>query len=267
MQYEIRQDFIGKNRSKKPLNAIGMVLHETATPGATDEAEQRYFNNNTVNASVHGFIDYDSITQTMPWNERCWGAGAHANVAFIQIELCHFDGARFQEVWNRGVYLFAWVFVNVLKKYVVTKDNLMSHQEVSAKWRETDHTDPYGFFKDNGRTVDEFRAEVQAEINNMLGAKDYIPAVDKLKSKGLLKDDAFWKNAGIQNLPVNGEWVQSILLKLSGTATINEAVDFLSAKKIVSSPGYWLENSVKGKKVMGANVRQLFLNIVKVMGY
>lgn len=154
----------GRNRSQ----SNGMVVHETATPGATDENEVKYFSNNVVKASVHGFIDYDSITQTLPWEELCWGAGATANGQFIQMELCHFDGELFPQVWIRGVFAFAWVFINVLGITTVTKENLMSHAEVSAKWGETDHSDPTGFFADNGKTVDDFRESVQAEIENQL---------------------------------------------------------------------------------------------------
>jgi hypothetical protein len=36
MEYQITQNFIQKNRSYQALNAIGMVVHETATPNATD---------------------------------------------------------------------------------------------------------------------------------------------------------------------------------------------------------------------------------------
>lgn len=168
MPYLISENFIDMNRSKKPLVPTGMVVHETATPGATDEAEQKYFDTHNVKASVHAFVDYNSITQTLPWLEKCWGAGGTANSRFIQVELCHFDGKQFYDVWSRAVWLFAWVFINVLKVHTVTKDNLMSHQEVSLKWHETDHTDPYGFFADNGKTIDQFRAAVQAEINNQL---------------------------------------------------------------------------------------------------
>jgi hypothetical protein len=45
----------------------------------------------------------------------------------------------------------------------------MSHAEVSNKWHETDHQDPIAFFNEYGKTVDQFRNEVQAQINIMLG--------------------------------------------------------------------------------------------------
>lgn len=154
----------GKNRSRTD----GSVVHETATPRASDENEVAYFNSRVVRASVHAFVDRDSITQTLEWARLCWGAGATANSRFIQVELCHFDGEDFMEVWKRGVWLFAWLHINVIGITTITKDNLMGHNEVSAKWHETDHTDPYGFFADNGKTVDDFRAEVQQEINYQL---------------------------------------------------------------------------------------------------
>jgi len=192
MEYQITQNFIQKNRSHQTLSPIGMVVHETATPNATDESERNYFNNNDLKASVHAFLDYDSITQTLPWDEVCWGAGYTANRRFIQVELCHFDGDRFIEVWNRGVWLFAWVFVNVLKISTVTDFNLMSHQEVSAKWGETDHTDPYGFFADNGKTVDEFRRAVQVEINGQMKGDEVVPEwmqkiMDRSVAAGLIE--------------------------------------------------------------------------------
>lgn len=173
--YEIKQDFLKANRSKKPLKAIGMVVHSTATQGATDEAEVKYFNSHPERqASAHAFIDWDSLTQTVPYGERSWHAGGTANRQFIGVELCEpkgHDEAKFNEVWNRAVWYFAWVFIHVLHSYTVTKGNLMSHAEVSAKWNETDHVDPVAYFKSYGKTVDMFRQAVQVEITLQLGSK------------------------------------------------------------------------------------------------
>jgi N-acetylmuramoyl-L-alanine amidase len=198
MSYEILQKFISKNRSGKTLVAKGTVVHETATPGATAENEFKYFNTGAGgrSASAHAFIDYDCIIQTVPWNEQAWHAGGTANRNYIGIEFCNYDDAtKFQEIWKRAVWLFAWVHVNVLKVTNINKDTLMSHAEVSAKWKETNHQDPVAYFAKFGKTVDMFRAEVQAEINSMLRPKkyyvvtNYIPAgeygieINSLKSK------------------------------------------------------------------------------------
>lgn len=178
MAYTITQRFISVNRSGRTLKAIGTVVHETATPGASDEDEFRYFNSGAGgrSVSVHAFVDYDSITQTVPWNEQAWHAGGTANRSYIGIELCNYnDRSKFEEIWKRGVWLFAWLHVNVIKQTTINKQTLMSHAEVSQKWGETDHNDPIAYFAKFGKTVDMFRAEVQSEINRMLNQGDTPP--------------------------------------------------------------------------------------------
>lgn len=173
--YPINKSYLTANRSNKRLIPIGMVVHSTATEGADDAAEVKYFNTHPERqASAHGFIDWDSITETVPLNERAWHCGSTANSKFIGIELCEPKGHdinKFNEVWKRATWYFAYIFVNTLKIKKVTKDNLMSHAEVSAKWGETTHTDPVQYFKNYGKTVDDFRAAVQKEIDNMGGTK------------------------------------------------------------------------------------------------
>lgn len=171
--YQIVQKLItGHNRPGERLNPVGIVVHDTATPGATAENEQVYFEKTTRDASVHAFVDWDSIVQIIPWNEVSWGSGFTSNHKFLQIELCvppSHDAVRFNEVWNRAIWLFAYLFVNVIKVKTITKDNLMSHSEVSVKWRQTTHTDPTAYFAEYGKTTDGFRMAVQAKMNEMSG--------------------------------------------------------------------------------------------------
>lgn len=169
MFYPIKQEFItGHNRPGTALKPIGLVVHCTDSPGATAEAERSYFQNTDRDASAHAFVDWDGIVQTIPWNERAWHAGAAANNRFIGIELCEPKTKNNKEVWNRAAWLFAYLFVNVTKVNTITVDKLMSHDEVSKKWHETNHTDPVAYFAQYGKTVNNFRAAVQAEINSML---------------------------------------------------------------------------------------------------
>jgi N-acetylmuramoyl-L-alanine amidase len=164
---DITQKFIGYNRPKEPLTPIGAVVHETATPGATAENEFNYFNSANRSASAHAFVDWVEIVQTIPWDEKSWHAGPTANHRFIGIELCRpseYDEAQFAEVWNRAVWLFAFVFIKILKISNVSTKNLMSHAEVSNLWGESDHQDPIAYFNEYGKTVDDFRNAVQLEI-------------------------------------------------------------------------------------------------------
>lgn len=161
------QKFILNNRSKKPLAAIGVVLHETATPGATAESEFNYFNNNKVGASAHAFVDWTNTVQTIPWNEKAWHAKEPANSMFIGIEMCRpakHDPAMFDIVYNETVALFSRLFYIVLEIDNVTKDNLMSHDEVRLKWQNTTHTDPTAYFQEYGKTMDMFRQDVEQAI-------------------------------------------------------------------------------------------------------
>ena len=61
--------FITKNRSRKVLIPMGIVIHETATPGATAENEYNFFNSAGRNASAHGFVDWKEYIQTIPYDE------------------------------------------------------------------------------------------------------------------------------------------------------------------------------------------------------
>lgn len=195
--YTIIQKLITKNRSYESLKPIGIVIHETANPGDSDEMEFNYFNNNNISASAHAFIDKDSITQTIPWNEVAWHAGRTANHKFLGIEMCHATNAQdFQEIWNRTTWLFAYLVVNILNIKTITKDNIMSHAEVSNKWHETDHQDPVFYFQTYGKTVDMFRDAVQNEVNNMIlpqPDQQYADDVEYLASYGQLTKEVWDK--------------------------------------------------------------------------
>ena len=175
--YEIKEKFISKNRSKKPLIPRGIVVHETANPGATAENHYKYFNSADRKASAHAFIDWDDIIQTIPWNEQAGHAGTYANTRFIGIELCRpakHDVEKFNIVWKKGMWLFANLYINELDIKTITKDNLLSHDEIRIRSGGTTHTDPTAYFKEYGRTVDDFRKGVQEEINKMLQSKDEV---------------------------------------------------------------------------------------------
>lgn len=175
MAYKIRQEFIKYNNPGTPLKAKGIVVHETDDPGATAQNEHDYFNSGNRMASAHAFIDWTKIIQTIPWEHISYHAGPTANHKYIGIELCHpktHRPAKFNAVWNRATWIFAYLFVNYLKIKTVTKGNLMSHAEVSAKWHESSHQDPIPYFSEYGKTVNDFRKEVQVQINLLLKKKN-----------------------------------------------------------------------------------------------
>ena len=166
--FQITKNYITFNRSYQKLVSQGAVTHSTDTPGATDENEQAFFNSRNVSASANTFIDWDSITETIPRNEVSWGSGPTSNHRYLQVELCEpsgYDPAKFQAVWDRAVWYFANYLKNDLGITTVTTDNVLSHAEVSNRWHETDHQDPIEYFTRYGKTMDQFRQAVQEQIN------------------------------------------------------------------------------------------------------
>jgi len=226
MLYEIIQRYIGKNRSGETLKSIGVVIHETASPNDSDESEWKYFNDSYRGASAHAFIDHDSITQCIPWSEISWHAGHTANRKFWGIEMCHTNSLiRFNEIWKRSTWLTAYLFFNS-KILTVTKDNLMSHAEVSDKWKETDHQDPISYFIKFGKTVDDFRDGVQELINEM--------GVPKMTEDVQLKSD----------------------IQILSSYTKADGKPLLDSK-------YWLDHTVAGSQPDPLFVAELIKNLAR----
>ena len=211
-----RTKLIQNNRSGSRLNPIGVVVHETATPGATAEREYQYFNSADRGASAHAFVDWEDVIQTIPYDEVARHAGPTANSRYIGIELCRpsgHDPEKFGRVWNNAVSLFADLF----REHgfgEVTVDNLLSHAEVSSRWRESDHTDPVGYFAEYGKTVNDFRDAVQNELNGgaqVAAINDLVTRMDELEQRINRLENPMIYNYIDQNMP---EWARETVQKL-----------------------------------------------------
>lgn len=170
MSYPITEQLISFNRSEETLNYQGIVIHSTATPGATAQNEHDYFNSGDRQASAHGFIDWTQIIRTIPENEVSWGCGPTGNHKYLNYEMCEpagYDPAKFQEVWNRTVWLVAEACV---RNNWGTGPNVFSHRGVSLAYHETNHTDPIQFLAKYGKTWDELLAAIDAEIEVLRNA-------------------------------------------------------------------------------------------------
>lgn len=209
--------FITKNRSHRLLVPGGIVIHETATPGATAENEYSYFNSGDRNASVHGFIDWKEYIQTVPYDEVAWHAGYTANHQYIGIELCHAKTKEdFEKVWENAIE----VVTGIMDLYGFAVSDLTTHDEVSRMWKETDHTDPTGYFKKFGKTFNDFKEAVNRRINGGLSMTQYeelksITAkqektITELRNK-LDKVDTYIYNYIDTNMP---EWAHETIEKL-----------------------------------------------------
>lgn len=177
MARQFKKQFIQMNRSNKKFKPVGVVLHETATPGATAQAEFNYFNNGKRGASAHGFIDWIEDLQTIPFDEKGWHAKEPANSMFIGIEMCRpcnndpKRAERMKIIYEASVDAVARIFYYVLSIGDVTEENLVSHHEATLKWKNSTHVDPTSYLKEVGKNMDIFRAAVQTKLDLMKGAK------------------------------------------------------------------------------------------------
>jgi N-acetylmuramoyl-L-alanine amidase len=152
------------NRPRRVLKPEGFVIHATSNPGATAQNHYKYFNSGDRQSSAHYVADWQDIIRLIPENEIAWHAGPSANSKYLSVEMCEPKGhnvLEFQQVWERTVWLVADAFVRY--GWGVTP-GLWSHDGISKRYHETDHTDPIGFFKEYGRTFADFVTEVDALI-------------------------------------------------------------------------------------------------------
>ena len=145
-----------------------LVIHATATPGASDEAESNYFNTPGLKVSVHMFIDWDSITQKVPLNKKCYHAGAKANSKSFGVEMCEpstklpfIEQQRlFNEVYKRTVW---WAASQCVQRGWDIS-HVWSHYNVTKKLGGTDHTDPNAYLAKYGKSWLQMKQDIAAEI-------------------------------------------------------------------------------------------------------
>jgi len=218
MNYTVK--LIKFNRPGTKIKPIGVVVHETANPGATAQNHFDYWNTKNRGSSAHAVVDWDEVIQLIPYNEVSWHAGRTANLSMIGVELCRpedHDEAKFNAVWDNAVQLFGDIFIEQLGISTVTKDNLMSHAEVSDKWHETDHTDPISYFAEYNKTVDDFRCAVQQRINELTQPHpmSFVDAVNVLVAKGIINTPDYWVENAVNGKSVNGEYTGFLIKRVA----------------------------------------------------
>lgn len=142
------------------LSPSYVCIHETANPGATALNHVSLWSRDDTYA-VHYVADWTgNVYHCVPDDRLCWQVG-NGNAHVIGIELCHArSSADFARVWDAGVEWAAWM----LKKRGWGVDRLISHDDARRKWGGTDHTDPIGYFREFGRTWDQFVKAVEQKM-------------------------------------------------------------------------------------------------------
>lgn len=163
---KISQHIISNGYGK--LKPDYLVIHETASKNADCKNLLNYWSNNP-KYCVHYVADWDDIIYNcIPEDRIAYHCGNGNNKSF-GIELCHaVNKYEFEKVWNNGIDFSVWV----LKTHGWDISRLISHDDARRMWGGTTHTDPIGYFKEFGRSWEEFKIEVQNKLVEKESSED-----------------------------------------------------------------------------------------------
>ncbi|WP_158291384.1 N-acetylmuramoyl-L-alanine amidase [Desulfosporosinus sp. Sb-LF] len=172
---------------------VGVVAHATANNGDSADGERNYESTTWQNAFVHFFVDDQKIEQVADTAYLCYGAGHTANhMGYAQVELCQTtDAAKFLKAYAMYTWLLAKLLYN-RKLLVVDGVTLMSHAQVSAKWKESNHTDPIDYLASHGKTWANLVADVTGQYNAMQEEDSVLNVAVLLFTK-----DDYWAGADV----------------------------------------------------------------------
>ena len=169
-------------KAGKKITPKGIMVHSTAANnpwlkryvGPNDGllGENQYnnhWNKSRIAKCVHAFIgklDDGTIAtyQTLPWDHRGWHCAGSANDTHISFEICEDDtnGADyFKKVYQEAVELCAYL----CKEYGLTEKDIICHKEGYKMGVASNHSDVMHWFPKHGKSMDTFRADVKALLN------------------------------------------------------------------------------------------------------
>lgn len=113
----------------------GIVIHYTANPGTSAEANRDYFeglkDSHVTKASAHFIVGLDGeIVQCIPTNEIAYASNGR-NSDTLSIECCYEneDGSFNQATYDEVIHLTAWLCA----KFGLTSEDVIRHYDVTGK--------------------------------------------------------------------------------------------------------------------------------------
>ena len=160
-----------------------LVLHSLGVAQPNSQVLINSWNSIEAGVSVHAFIEDDRVVQTLPWDYKAWHVGSGNNGSYnncaIGVEICEPSGHKynggtmvgynvdknevyFGKVYNNAVELFA----KLCKDYNLNPlKDILCHSEVYKLGYGSNHADVMHWFPKHGKSMDTFRADVQAAMN------------------------------------------------------------------------------------------------------
>ena len=156
-----------------------------------------HWNRAGLSVCVHGFIGKladgsVAAVQTLPWNRRGWHAGdgssgRSANDTHISFEICE-DGLTDPDYFDRAYREAVELTAMLCKQYgldPLADGVVICHSEGYRRGIASNHGDVLHWFPRFGKSMDDFRADVAAE----LGRRPEAPAVDGSNDRNDKEED------------------------------------------------------------------------------
>lgn len=180
--YRMGDDLIPKGVMVHSTGANNPNLSRYVGPddGRLGHCSSRNWNQGGISRCVHAFVGKlpdgtVAIYQTLPWTMRGWHAGGAANNTHIGFEICEDDLSDehyFRAVYNQAVELTA----ALCRKFhldPMAEGVVICHAEGHQLGVASNHADVNHWFPKFGKSMDEFRSEVQKAMEDAKQEQSY----------------------------------------------------------------------------------------------
>lgn len=119
---------------------------------------------------AHGVIDVDGVHLFLPLDTVAYQVGNwYGNCHSIGFELCEYtDLTKARKVYSIAVKYYAML----VKRYGLKVSDVIGHKEAHDVWKHgSNHSDPDDYFKTFGKSMKEFRKDVEKELGNVSTSK------------------------------------------------------------------------------------------------
>ncbi len=156
------------NRGHGYASPSYLAIHETSNPGASAANHVRLYGSGTWQYAVQYVCDWTgTVYHCVPDDRKAWAVG-NGNSRCVNLEICHAtNGDDFERAYGTAVEFAAWY----LGKRGWGMDRLISHDDARRMWGGTDHTDPIDYFREYGKSWQQFCSDVQDALVGAYTAK------------------------------------------------------------------------------------------------
>ena len=167
----------------RTIRPRGVMVHSTGAnnpwlrryvapdDGRLGTPSPRHWNQGGVGACVHAMIGKAAdgsvaVYQTLPWTMRGWHCGRSGNDTHIAFEICEdglTDRAYFHATYQAAVDLTAYL-CRRFRLDPLADGVVLCHSEGYARGIASNHADVMHWWRKFGATMDDFRADVAAEM-------------------------------------------------------------------------------------------------------